>query len=132
MVRGRAPSRAPLLAAVLLVGCARHTMSGDAVDQRPSRDTPVTVEVENHNWSDIVIYLDRGNLSQRLGMVGTLHTAVFTFPFLQLGNTGNAKLRADPIGNLRSFSSEEINIQPGQSIKWTIENDIDRSFLAVY
>jgi hypothetical protein len=131
MVRTRGPSRTLLLASVLLVACARHKVSGDA-DQRPSRDTPVSVEVDNHNWSDMVIYLDRGSLSQRLGTVGTLHTAVFTLPYLQLGNTGNARLRADPIGNLSSFSSEEINIQPGQSIKWTIENDIDRSFLSVY
>ncbi len=79
-----------------------------------------------------MIYLDRGQLSQRLGTVTAQSTALFTFPYLQLGSTGNTRLRADPIGNLQSFSSEEINIQPGQSLRWTIENDIDRSFLAVY
>lgn len=127
----RASLQALLLGSLLLPACAHHNMSGEP-DQRPSRDVPVSVEIENHNWSDMVIYLDRGNLSQRLGSVGTLHTGVFTFPYLQLGNTGNVRLRADPIGNMRSFSSEEINIQPGQSIKWTIENDLDRSFLSVY
>ena len=127
----RASSSALFVSLLLLAGCAHHSVSG-AQDQTPSRDIPVSVEVENHNWSDMVIYLDRGNLSQRLGTVGTLHTAVFTFPFLQLGTGGNARLRADPIGNMSSFSSEPINIQPGQSIKWTIENDIDRSFLQAY
>ena len=131
MPLARASSQALLMTSLLLAGCAGHGVPGGP-DQTPSRDVPVSVEVENHNWSDMVIYLDRGNLSQRLGTVGTLHTAVFTFPFLQLGTTGNVRLRADPIGNLRSFSSEDINIQPGQSIKWTIENDLDRSFLAVY
>ena len=124
MVRARAPAQVLLLASFLLVGCARHSMS-DEPDQRSSPDVPVSVEVENHNWSDMVIYLDRGT-------VGSLHTVEFTFPYLKLGSTGNARLRADPIGNLRSFSSEQINIQPGQSLKWTIESDIDRSFLAVY
>ena len=131
MARARAPAQVLLLVSFLLVSCARHTMSGEP-DQRPSRDEPVSVEVENHNWSDMVIYLDRGSLSERLGTVGTLHTVVFTFPYLKLGSTGNSRLRADPIGNLRSFSSELINIQPGQSLKWTIENDIDRSFLSAY
>jgi len=131
MARARAPAQVLLLVSSLLVGCARHTMSAEP-EQRPSRDEPVSLEVENHNWSDMVIYLDRGNLSERLGTVGTLHTVVFTFPYLKLGSTGNSRLRADPIGNLRSFSSELINIQPGQSLKWTIENDIDRSFLSAY
>ena len=27
---------------------------------------------------------------------------------------------------------DQINIQPGQSLRWTIESDIDRSFLSVY
>ncbi|MGH7497696.1 MAG: hypothetical protein ACREL3_02470 [Gemmatimonadales bacterium] len=131
MTLTRAALQALLLAFPLIPGCARHTMSGDA-GSRPDRDTPVSVEVENHNWSDMVIYLDRGNLSQRLGTVTAQNSAVFTFPYLQLGTTGNARLRADPIGDLRSFSSETLNVQPGQTIKWTIENDIDRSFLGVY
>jgi hypothetical protein len=59
-------------------------------------------------------------------------TGIFTITYFQLGTTGSAQLRADPVGALKSFSSEAINIQPGQSIKWTIENDIARSFLAVY
>lgn len=131
MVPATFPAYALCLAAALLAGCAGNTASGEP-DQRPSRDTPVSIEVENHNWSDMVIYLDRGKLSQRLGSVGTLHTEVFSIPYLQLGNTGNTRLRADPIGNIQSFQSEEINIQPGQSLKWTIENDIDRSFLSAY
>ena len=130
MTLTRTPTRALLLGLLLLPACARHNSSDESA--RPSRDVPVSVEVENHNWSDIVIYLDRGQLSQRLGSVTSQNTVIFTIPYLLLGNTGNAKLRADPIGNLRSFSSEDLNVQPGQSIKWTIENDIDRSFLGVY
>ncbi len=110
-----APFRAAstlLLAALASTACAHHVASDDSA--APARDTPVPIEVENHNWSDMVIFLDRGNLSQRLGTVG------------------GARLRADPIGALRNFSSETINLQPGQTIKWTIENDIDRSFLGIY
>ncbi len=131
MIRPMVPVKAVWLAAALVAGCAKH-MTKDDPEPQFDRNTPVSLEVENHNWSDMVIYLDRGQLSQRLGTVGTLHTEIFSFPYLQLGPTGNARLRADPIGNLRSFSSEYINIQPGQSLKWTIENDIDRSFLSAY
>ncbi len=126
----RAAARGPVLALLLAAAC-HHGKAGEP-ESRPDRDTPVSVEVENHNWSDMVIYLDRGNLSRRLGSVTSQNTAIFTFRYLELGSTGNARLRADPIGNLRSLSSEDLNVQPGQTIKWTIENDIDRSFLSVY
>lgn len=119
-----------LLAALSVASCAHHAPSGESAV--PARDTPVPIEVENHNWSDMVIFLDRGNLSQRLGTVTSQTTAVFTVSYYQLGSTGSARLRADPIGALRNFSSETLNVQPGQTVKWTIENDIDRSFLGVY
>ncbi|MEO7986528.1 MAG: hypothetical protein ABI766_08330 [Gemmatimonadales bacterium] len=128
-----APFRAAstlLLAALASTACAHHVASDDSA--APARDTPVPIEVENHNWSDMVIFLDRGNLSQRLGTVTSQTTTVFTVSYFQLGTTGGARLRADPIGALRNFSSETINLQPGQTIKWTIENDIDRSFLGIY
>jgi hypothetical protein len=39
---------------------------------------------------------------------------------------------ADPIGNLRTYTSENLLVHPGQWIKWTLESDLTRSFLAVY
>jgi hypothetical protein len=130
----RAPTPALTAGVVLLSlalgGCAHRSMPGGP--EQPGRDAPVSIEVTNHNWSDVVIYLDRGNLSERLGMVTSQNTAFFTVPFLHLGPTGTARLRADPVGNMQSFSSEFLQVQPGQTIRWTLENDIERSFLGVY
>jgi hypothetical protein len=116
----------------LLLGCAGKSENGDA-EVEPSRaDAEVALEVENHGWSDIVIYLVRGTAADRLGMVGSLNTKTFVFPFRKLGTGTDVRLRAYPIGGPRSFTSENVLVQPGQWIKWTLESDLTRSFLGVY
>ena len=116
----------------LLLGCAGKSADKDQ-EVEPSRDnTEVALEVENHGWSDIVIYLVRGTAVDRLGMVGSLNTKSFVFPYRKLGVGSDVRLRADPIGGPRTFTSENLLVQPGQWIKWTLESDLTRSFLAVY
>jgi hypothetical protein len=116
----------------LLAGCAGKSGASDQ-DVEPSRSTAeVALEVENHGWSDIVIYLVRGTAVERLGMVGSLNTKSFVFSYRKLGIGTDVRLRADPIGGPRSFTSENLLVQPGQWIKWTLESDLTRSFLAVY
>jgi hypothetical protein len=116
----------------LLLGCAGKSEDEDQ-DVEPSREnTEVALEVENHGWSDIVIYLVRGTATDRLGTVGSLNTKTFVFPYRKLGIGTDVRLRADPIGGDRTFTSENLLVQPGQWIKWTLESDLTRSFLAVY
>jgi hypothetical protein len=102
------------------------------VQDASARATEVSVEVENHNWSDIVIYLMRGNQPRRLGMVTSLSTIHFAFPYRSLSTGGNLRLRAYPIGGPGAYTSEDLVLQPGQLVKWTLESDLSRSFLAIY
>ena len=116
----------------LLLGCAARSEE-DASEAPPSPATAeVALEVENHAWSDIVIYLVRGTATDRLGMVGSLSTETFVFPYRLLGVGTDVRLRAYPIGGPRGYTSEGVLVQPGQWIKWTLESDLTRSFLAVY
>jgi hypothetical protein len=118
--------------ATLLLGCAGKP-EDESQDVAPSNArAEIALEVENHGWSDIVIYLVRGSAVERLGMVGSLNTQTFVFSYRKLGVGTDVRLRADPIGGPRSFTSENLLVQPGQWIKWTLESDLTRSFLAVY
>ncbi|MFL5495670.1 MAG: hypothetical protein ACJ8DC_14900 [Gemmatimonadales bacterium] len=116
------------LALLALDACASHHRTTQAA---ASVNTPVDLEVENHNWSDIVIYLVRGTQRQRLGMVNALSSTVFTFPYRRLGTGGDARFSAHAIGG-GGYTSESVLVQPGQTLKWTIESDLARSSLAVY
>ena len=93
--------------------------------------TQVLVAVTSHNWSDITVYLLAGGLPQRLGMVSALGEATFDFSSHRLNTSGGVRLRALPIAG-RPFTSETILVQPGQSIFWTLENNLETSNFTVY
>ena len=132
-MRGRRARALQLVGVVgLLLGCAARSEDGDADPLPAETSAELALEVENHAWSDIVIYLVRGTAADRLGMVGALSTETFVFPYRRLGIGTDVRLRAYPIGGPRAFTSENVLVQPGQWIKWTLESDLTRSFLAVY
>ncbi len=108
---------------------ACHARTDSGTDPAPS--TPVAVEVESHFMGDVVIYLLAGSQRTRLGTVTALQSATFTFPWRRLGTSGSRRLLAYPIAGPRSVVSEPLYLQPGQSIKWTLESDLDRSTLVV-
>ena len=118
-----------LLMAMTVLACRKR----DA-ETRPAPDpnTPVPVEIESHFMGDVTIYLVRGSMRQRLGMVTGLGTAEFTFPWRWLSQSGTSRLMAYPIAGARAHLSEPLIVQPGQWIKWTLEADLTRSSMAVY
>lgn len=116
----------------LSTGPACSLLSRHSESSGSSAMSEIPLEVESHNWSDIVIYLMNGSQSQRLGMVAGLSSKNFVFPYRKLTSGGKVRLRAYPVGGQGSFTSEDLLIQPGQGIKWTLESDLARSSLAVY
>ena len=122
-----------LMLVALIAGCAGKSEETEDEEVGPVRSgAEVALEVENHGWSDIVIYLVRGTATERLGSVGSLNTQTFIFPYRRLGIGNDVRLRADPIGAIQTYTSENLQVHPGQWIKWTLESDLTRSFLAVY
>ncbi len=120
-----------LMLMAALAGC-RSKGEDTAVEPRVDPDTPVVVEVENHYLGDVVIYLSQGSLRQRLGLVTALSSAEFSFPWRRLSRSGTSRLLAHPIAGARTYASDPLNVQPGQSISWILASDLDRSSLAVY
>jgi hypothetical protein len=114
-------------AATTACGSARHSE-----ESLSPGNSDVILEVDNHHWRDIVIHLMNGNQSQRLGMVSGVSTNRFVFLYRQLATGGKVRLRANPVGGEASFTSEDVVIQSGQGLKWTLEGDLKRSTLTVY
>ena len=112
-------------------GCGFHSSHPPGTNDSGAARSEVSVEVENHNWSDITVYLITTGLPQRLGMVTALGNANFVFPSHRLNTTAGVRLRALPVAGT-PFTSETILVQPGQAITWTLENDLNVSSLSVY
>jgi hypothetical protein len=113
------------------VGLGCHGRNEPSADP-PDPATPVVLDVENHVQGDVVVYLRHGSQNIRLGTVTGLGTATFTFPWHQMGITGSSWLVARPFGGSRVYNSEPLVFQPGQSLKLTVESDLDRSSVAVW
>jgi len=118
-----------LLVGLTLLGCRKR---GAETRPAPDPNTPVPVQIESHFMGDVTIYLVRGSLRQRLGMVTALGSAEYTFPWRWLSQSGSSRLMAYPVAGARVHVSEPLILQPGQWIKWTLEADLDRSSMAVY
>ena len=118
-------------ALLLLISACGLLHSPSKVVSDPSK-SEVAVEVESHHWNDVVVYLMNGSQSQRLGMVGGVSTGHFVVPYRQLSTGGKIRLRAYPVGGHGSVISDDVQLHPGQGVKWTLESDLRRSSLAVF
>jgi hypothetical protein len=120
------------LALLVFVGpaCFGHKPGGrPAVD---SREGEVALRVVNHTDLDVVIYLVHDGARTRVGTVTAASSTVFFFSGRSLGQGREIRLLGDPIGGRDHAETEQIIVQPGQQIEWTLERDLRRSSVAVY
>jgi hypothetical protein len=90
----------------------------------------IEVQVENHNWSDVVVYLLHGGTRLRLGTAGTARSTEFRFP-ANYAFANRVSLLVAPIGSRSQFESERFKVHPGQRVFWTIESGLVRSSLMI-
>lgn len=93
---------------------------------------PVTLELANHNWSDVTVYVVYGSQRTRLTTVTAAQEAAVTLPAHALRPSGEIRLLAHAVGNPNTFLSEVIVAKSGMTITWTLETDLRRSSLAVW
>ena len=89
------------------------------------------VEVRNNNWSDMNVYVERNGMRQRLGTVTSMASRRFQIPRAFLTSTGAVRLVADPIGSQDRHVTPPVQVWPGQTVAFTIENHIAISSITV-
>ena len=90
----------------------------------------IDVQIDNHNWSDVVIYVVHGGMRTRLGTAGTAKSTELRFPASYVF-ADRVSLLAAPIGSPARFQSERFKAYPGQRVILTIESTLSRSSLMV-
>ena len=104
-----------LLALTVLLGCG-----GRAAQTGPVPENTATLQVENQGFSDMVIYALREGQRTRLGLVTGNSTQSLTIPSYFFPGSGPIRFLADPIGGVREPVSEEIVVEPGDTVTLTI------------
>jgi hypothetical protein len=123
-----------LLVAFPLAGPACHHAAPEPT--RPpapdDRAADIALEIANHNWLDIIIYVVRDGQPTRVGIASASSSASFTLPARLLGQGRELRLWGHPIGGSGGTLTETVVVQPGQWIEWTLESDLSRSAIGVY
>jgi hypothetical protein len=99
----------------------------------PSQDNEdIPLEVTNHNWLDVIIFVVHDGQSTRVGTASASSSVSFALPARLLGQGREIRLLGHPIGGSGSVVTETVVVQPGQYVEWTLESDLRRSAIGVY
>jgi len=99
---------------------------------RVQSNDPVTLEVVNHNWNDIVIYALVDGTRTRLGDVSSSRTTTLKLPNTLINSTGMLQLLLDPLGSRSTFRTGAIMVNGGQQVRLQIENELRLSTWTVH
>ena len=109
-------------------GCHHPTPSEEPVPATQE----LGLEIENQSTSDIVIYLIIANVSTRLGMVSTNGVLAVTLPWRRVGAGRRLRLRAEVVGSATRLVTDDLQVSPGQLVRWTLTPNLRMSQVAVY
>ena len=127
------------LVAGTIVGCAHRRdpstspapSTASSSDDSAPLDNPV-LEIENHNWSDIVVFVLHDGRSSRLAQVTAGRSLAVPLLPQHIGAMGTLRLTVHPIGGSSDYTSESLSLRTGNTIRLTVESSVGRSSVAVW
>ena len=117
-----------------LSGCSRsiHVKDYDELATPPTIDSPVVLEVENHNWADVVLYVLHDGVQTRFTQVAAAHKLSIEIPDRLQGQMGVIRIAARRIGGNDSYVSQAISLRGNSAVRFTIESNLNRSSVGVW
>lgn len=125
------------LAALLLVAGA-VAAPACARNQPPQAEDvgAIMLYVENHGWDDMNIFILRGDTRDRLGRVSAASRWSVPLDRWVRNQADIIRIVAQPVGtryygNGASAVTQNLALENGQTVIWTIEKDLARSFVEI-
>lgn len=134
-MRGRAIGA---VLAVWAMGCA-HAPSpreeiGEAAPATSVVEQPTgsgaSLEVENNSTSDVRIFVLRGSMPTRVGLVTGMSTATFELRAQLIDR--EIRLYATPVGGTQRARTDAFRVRAGQLVSWKLDNRLRSDRLSVY
>jgi hypothetical protein len=121
------------IAAAFLSACARrHAITEEPATLPTSPADAVVLEVENHNWADVVLYVVHDGVHTRFAQVAAARNVSMKIPPQLQGQMGVIRIAARRIGGTDSFVSQAISLRGNSSVRFTIESSLSRSSVGVW
>jgi broad specificity phosphatase PhoE len=92
----------------------------------------LVLEVENHNWSDIVVFVTHDGVSSRLSQVTANKNMKVPIPPHLVGSQGIVRLSVRRIGGNDTFASEPLSVRTGSKVRLSVESRLSGSSVAVW
>ena len=118
--------------AATAIACRGSQLPGDVLPELASADAQLILEVQNHNWADVVIYVVHDGKRSRLTSVTAAKKASLIIPPNLIGQVGNLQLVARRVGANDRYVSQPISIRTGSTIVLTLESKLSHSSVAVW
>lgn len=115
-----------------LVACSHSIPVKDFEEPVPVPPTPIVLEVENHNWADVVLYVVHDGIQTRFAQVAAAHNVSIEIPSQLQGQMGIIKIAARRIGGNDSFVSQAISLRGNSAVRFTIESNLTHSSVGVW
>ena len=119
------------VAAAFLPACVHRQAAFEQASLALPTD-PVVLEVENHNWADIVLYVVHDGVQTRFAQVAAAHNVSIEIPTKLQGQMGVIRIAARRIGGTDSYLSQAISLRGGSAVRFTIESSLSRSSVGVW
>lgn len=114
-------------------GCSRSIHVKDYDEPAPALVAgPVTLEIENHNWADVVLYVLHDGVQTRFTQVAAAHNLSIEIPERLQGQMGVIRIAARRIGGTDSYVSQAISLRGNSAVRFTIESNLNRSSVGVW
>jgi broad specificity phosphatase PhoE len=121
-----------VLSTLSVVSCSRSHPPADVLPVVGEPVQSLVLEVENHNWSDIVVFVTHDGVSSRLSQVTANANLKLPIPPYLVGSQGIVRLSVRRIGGNDSFASEPLSVRTGSTLRLTVESRVSGSSVAVW
>ena len=110
----------------LMSGCAVHQPQPEA------SMSAIVLEVENRNWSDIVLYVVHDGTTTRFISVTAAKTQTVPMDSRFIGAGGVVRFIAHRVGGDDDYYSPSVSVRTGNTIALTLQPELNMSSIGVW
>lgn len=117
--------------ALLALGCASR--SGAVPEESVVSADQLALEIDNHNWSDVALWINHDGRRERFLTISAAHSLTRAIPPNLVGTDGTVQFVAHRIGGGNDYYvSPRISVRTGYTVSLTLEDNLQRSTIGIW